>query len=253
LRREGENWLPVAAETASAFRVDINQALLSVSLIPVTVPIQIPPTGGSFDYNVVLTNNDPGPVTFDAWIMVQMPDLSWYGPVLGPVDLTLPGSTTIDHDRTQNVPAGAPSGNYTYEGRIGVYPDEVWESDSFTFEKLETGDGIPVNNWTNTGESFDLWFAENDTETATKFQLLGAHPNPFNPTTTISYAIPEAAHVTLTVFDISGRLVTTLIDGYRDAGTHEVTFDGSNLPSGIYIYSLTAGSSVASGKMVLIK
>jgi hypothetical protein len=226
---------------------------VAVTMTPYNPPITIPAIGGSFDFNVALENSDPGPVTFDAWIMIQLPDLSWYGPVLGPVNLTLPGMTTIDRDRTQNVPAGAPSGSYIYEGRVGVYPDEIWESDSFTFEKLETGDGIPFSDWNNTGEPLEMWLAETDAEISTDFVLHGAYPNPFNPTTTISFSLPEALKINLSVYDISGRWLTSLTDGYRDAGNHEVTFDGSNLPSGMYVVRLEAGSFSSKRKIVLVK
>jgi hypothetical protein len=59
--------------------------------------------------------------------------------------------------------------------------------------------------------------------------------------------------VNLAVYDISGRLVTTLVNGWREAGVHEVTFDGSGLVSGVYLYQLEAGDFTAGGKMVLIK
>jgi hypothetical protein len=59
--------------------------------------------------------------------------------------------------------------------------------------------------------------------------------------------------VKLEVFDLNGRRVSTLVDGWRDAGNHEVTFDASHLASGIYLYNLSGESEVVSGKMVLVK
>ncbi len=85
------------------------------------------------------------------------------------------------------------------------------------------------------------------------YQLLEAYPNPFNPTTTLSFELPDAGFVTLAVYDVSGRQVAELVDGWRGAGTHEVTFDASNLASGVYIYKLTAGNYTASCKMVLMR
>lgn len=78
-------------------------------------------------------------------------------------------------------------------------------------------------------------------------------PNPFNPTTTIRFALPEASTVNFAVFDITGRQVATLVDGWREAGTHMVIFDGSNLASGIYFYQLNAGEFSGNGKMILMK
>jgi len=86
-----------------------------------------------------------------------------------------------------------------------------------------------------------------------EFRLYPNHPNPFNAITLLSFQLPVAGHVTLQVFDLQGRLVETLIDGWRDAGSHSVVFDGSNLSSGLYLYRITAGSFDATGKMVLLK
>jgi hypothetical protein len=65
--------------------------------------------------------------------------------------------------------------------------------------------------------------------------------------------LQDASFVNLAVYDVSGRKVTELINGWRDAGVHEVTFDGSGLASGIYIYRLEAGDFRAQGKLVLVK
>ncbi len=78
-------------------------------------------------------------------------------------------------------------------------------------------------------------------------------PNPFNPTTTISFALPEASPATLTIYDVQGQVVAQLINGWRAPGSYSVVFDGTNLASGIYVYRLTAGAFNATGKMVLMK
>jgi hypothetical protein len=89
---------------------------------------------------------------------------------------------------------------------------------------------------------------------ASSSQLVhGLHPNPFNPTTTISYQLSAASRVNLSVYDITGRKVAELVNGWRDAGMHEVTFDASSLVSGVYLYHLEAGQFKAHGKMVLMK
>jgi len=86
-----------------------------------------------------------------------------------------------------------------------------------------------------------------------EYGLQGNYPNPFNPQTMLRYSLAEAGNVTLTVYDVNGRPVATLVDGWRDAGYHEAAFDGTNLASGVYIYEITAGSFNATGKMVLMK
>lgn len=78
-------------------------------------------------------------------------------------------------------------------------------------------------------------------------------PNPFNPTTIISYDLPQQNHVTLEVFDITGRYITTLVNEQVQPGSHQVMFDAGNLSSGTYIYRLQAGNSVISKRLTLIK
>lgn len=93
------------------------------------------------------------------------------------------------------------------------------------------------------------------------FSLAQNHPNPFNPSTTISFSVPEGAYgspVSLKVYDISGRLVCVLAEGSRDPGEHTVFWDGTDergrrQPSGVYIYRLRAGGRSFTRKMVLLK
>ncbi len=85
------------------------------------------------------------------------------------------------------------------------------------------------------------------------FNLDDAYPNPFNPSTTISFALPAAEMVKLNVFNITGQKVATLANQMMVRGTHEVTFDASALSSGVYLYTLEAGNFTATKKMVLVK
>jgi hypothetical protein len=78
-------------------------------------------------------------------------------------------------------------------------------------------------------------------------------PNPFNPTTAISFELRDASIVNLAVYDISGRLVATLADGGRETGKHEEVFDASVLPSGIYFARLAAAGQQQVLKIVLMK
>ena len=79
------------------------------------------------------------------------------------------------------------------------------------------------------------------------------YPNPFNPSTEIQFTLPEAGHVTLAVYDIQGREVARLLDEQREAGPHAATFTATDLPTGTYLYRLTAGGVTESGRMVLMK
>jgi photosystem II stability/assembly factor-like uncharacterized protein len=86
-----------------------------------------------------------------------------------------------------------------------------------------------------------------------EYTLFQNYPNPFNPSTTIRYALPHAAHVTLAVFNTLGQQVSVLQNGVVDAGHHEVRFDASVLPSGVYFYRMQAGNYVESRKLLLLK
>jgi hypothetical protein len=85
------------------------------------------------------------------------------------------------------------------------------------------------------------------------FDLNQNYPNPFNPTTKISWQSPVNGQQTLKVYDVLGREVAILVDEYREAGRYEVEFDGTNLPSGKYIYRLQSGSYSDVKKMILSK
>jgi hypothetical protein len=226
---------------------------LSVALQPINPPIVIPAGGGSFDYNIAATNSGTSPLSFDVWCMVTLPNGSPYGPVLGPVNVTLPAGITIDRDRTQVVPGSAPAGEYIYNAYVGTYPNVTLDSDSFPFTKTGVAESQPpYTEWRNTGNPFE--------ETAGSVEdiprdhlFLHSHPNPFNPATSISFQLPEACWVRLDVFDICGRLTESLLQGFRKAGTYEVTFDASDLTSGIYFYRIEAGDFTAVKKMILMK
>ncbi|MHC4498261.1 MAG: C25 family cysteine peptidase, partial [Planctomycetota bacterium] len=246
------------AGVALLFSTDIDYtagvADIDVTLTPYGTPIQIPASGGTFEYNIAATNNEPTPQEYSIWCDVLLPGGTYFGPILGPFTINqLPGMT-IDRDRFQDVPANAPQGSYQYNAYVGEYPGVIYNSDSFDLEKMQGPWVDPVPYWDSYGESFAGEVIEIATVIPAEFALLGAVPNPFNPTTTIRFALPEAAKVGLDVFDVSGRHVASpLHDGYREAGYHEVTFDGSELASGIYFYRLNAGAFTGAGKLLLLK
>ena len=94
--------------------------------------------------------------------------------------------------------------------------------------------------------------AEGD-ELPTEVSLSQNYPNPFNPQTTIEYALPAAGDVTLIVYDMLGREVTTLLNGPQTAGRHTVNFDAAHLSNGTYVYRLVAPNKTITRTMVLVK
>ncbi|NWG29313.1 MAG: T9SS type A sorting domain-containing protein [Ignavibacteriaceae bacterium] len=90
-------------------------------------------------------------------------------------------------------------------------------------------------------------------EMPTEYSLMQNYPNPFNPVTTISYLLPKNGLVTLKVFDILGTEVTSLVNETQEAGSYSVTFNASQLPSGIYFYTLTSNNFMSTKKLILLK
>jgi len=86
-----------------------------------------------------------------------------------------------------------------------------------------------------------------------EFSLHQNHPNPFNPTTIISWQSPIDNLVTLKVIDVLGCEVITLVDKFMAAGTHSIEFDGTNLPNGIYFYRIKIGNYIETRKLILQK
>jgi hypothetical protein len=86
-----------------------------------------------------------------------------------------------------------------------------------------------------------------------KYSLENNFPNPFNPTTRISYSIPANSLVTLKVYDMTGREVATLVNEEKSEGSYSIDFNASNLSSGVYFYKLTAGNFTDTKRMLLVK
>ena len=86
-----------------------------------------------------------------------------------------------------------------------------------------------------------------------QFELLQNYPNPFNPSTVIDYQIPEVGEVELTIFNILGEKINTLLKSYQSAGSYQVTFNAEDNTSGIYLYKLTVGNLSQIRKMILMK
>ncbi len=158
------------------------------------------------------------------------------------------------------IPSGYLAGDYTMCLNVGEHPDEIWAQDCFPFVVEGLSDGTafipyPVEGAPNPFDEISKGegLAGRGDLAPTEFALLGAHPNPFNPSTAISYQLSANSYAELTVYDIAGRQVAELVNDWRSAGLHEVAFDASDLSSGIYFARIEAGDFSAVQKMVLIK
>ena len=89
------------------------------------------------------------------------------------------------------------------------------------------------------------------------FKLYQNYPNPFNPSTVIKYSIPQSSNVSLVIYDLLGNEVTTLINKEQNAGNYEINFNPSvvngGLSSGVYFYTLKAGTSSITKKLIYLK
>tara|TARA_R110002073_G_scaffold183249_1_gene341429 strand:+ start:230 stop:958 length:729 start_codon:yes stop_codon:yes gene_type:complete len=108
------------------------------------------------------------------------------------------------------------------------------------FDFFTVGELMPVSN-------------EEDTFGPNAYKLSQNYPNPFNPSTNINFTIPASSDVELTIYNLLGQKVSTLLNTKMNAGTHTISFDASNLASGIYLYRLKAGDKVMNKRMTLIK
>ncbi len=132
--------------------------------------------------------------------------------------------------------------NVAVGGHWPGYPDETTE---FPQEM--------VVDWVRVYQDQEATSTGPEPEHPREIKLGQNYPNPFNPSTQIEYTIPESGHVLLEVFNMQGQQVATLANSTKQAGNHSVTFDASDLSSGIYLYRLTAGNQVVTQKMTLVK
>ena len=132
---------------------------------------------------------------------------------------------------------------YTYDvnNNLTVWLSQSWAGTSWEMHYNYLYSYVPV-----TEVNEDLSFVNS-------YGLSNNYPNPFNPSTKITYSIPERSNVSLKVFDLLGSLVAELANGEIEAGTYDINFNASQLSSGIYFYRLQAGNFIESKKMILLK
>ncbi|HEY3249659.1 MAG TPA: choice-of-anchor B family protein [Ignavibacteria bacterium] len=132
---------------------------------------------------------------------------------------------------------------FTYNGCWGVY---MFPSSKIIASDRQTG--LYVMKTTN-----PLVSTQNNDPIPKKYSLKQNYPNPFNPSTKIEYSVPENAYITIKIFDVLGKEVARIADGYERAGQHLVTYDASHLPSGVYFYKLETKGFSETRRMVLVK
>ena len=140
-----------------------------------------------------------------------------------------------------------PSKGYMINGTVGQPCIGVVSNTSY---EIMSGIGHDIHGvlWTDVLEDF-----EQVSTLPSTFSLSQNYPNPFNPTTTITFALPMRSQVNMTLYNILGQTVATLVDKELSAGEYEVTLNGNGLSSGVYFYRIIAGDFVQGKKLVLLK
>ena len=113
------------------------------------------------------------------------------------------------------------------------------------------GPSVWANNWIGIPDF--VTSVEKNNEIPNKYSLDQNYPNPFNPITNINYSIKNSGHVKLTVYNTLGQKVIDLVDENQSAGSYRISFNATELASGIYLYSIKSGEFYSTKKMILLK
>ncbi|MDP6584798.1 MAG: T9SS type A sorting domain-containing protein, partial [Anaerolineales bacterium] len=150
----------------------------------------------------------------------------------------------------------------TYYYMIQVYSNEI-DGEALTFkyydktndEVIEYSETLTFESNMIVGDGFNTFglSRERNVSQLKAYSISDAYPNPFNPVTSFEYTIPEDGMVQIAVYDISGRMVAELVNGYMSAGSYPVTWDAQELSSGVYMVNMTAGNYSTIQKVMLIK
>ena len=224
--------------------------------------------GGGADRVIFLATDttEAGTAAFPRW-NDPLANLVFYIKLNEPVDVSVEISAlrngqsvnASDEPLSQH---GLDVNNTTNWQRIVLDLADGLEGDEFDYEQFESfifrsrgnaSDFIVDEIHVRYPESPTVSVQDGEKTIPTSLKLEQNYPNPFNPATTIEFSLPQRQEVTLKVYDLLGREVATLVNANIEAGVHSVTFDASNLPSGVYIYRLQAGEFTETKKMVFLK
>lgn len=119
----------------------------------------------------------------------------------------------------------------------------------------ENAEHARISHWLNVGTDsiFTHLEKQSDSDIPKQFKLSQNYPNPFNATTKIKYTNPQYGYISLKIYDLLGKEVTTLVKRIQNAGQYEVIFNGTNLTSGVYIYQLRTDNHFSTKKFLLLK
>jgi hypothetical protein len=206
-----------ATKTATVTVVNVNRAPYFTTTLPanVVVPVHIAPNPVYYRFTYIATDDDAQPLAYSFL-------------------------------------SSAANMSITADGAFSWAPTVDQSGKSFVVT-VQVSDGLLTATTTQVITAGTITDVEDIGGVPTEFNLMQNYPNPFNPTTTIRFALPKESSVRLTVFNILGQEVASLVQGTMTAGFHKVDFDASKFTSGMYIYRIEAGNFVSVKKMVLMK
>ncbi len=231
--------------------------IVDITITPQT-PTTIPPGGAFLIFDLDLQNNTNTDWSVNYWNSVTIPIGEEVGPVGGfpiPTINLAPGasfSTTLSLE----IPAGVPPATYDFNWKTGIFTNGSVDVDSFSFTK--TPGPIPAGKRTLSNTEGWESILQAEELVPQEFVLGQNYPNPFKPSTTISYQLPTQENVSLVIYDLTGRQVRELVNERQETGSYTARWDGRNqtgqkVATGLYVYQIRAGQFNQTRKMLCMK
>jgi hypothetical protein len=255
-------WVALGSTTSTTYSNDL-ASTTDINLIAGFWDDLYPPSGGNIQYTT--QGSAPNRIFICQWTNVAFIS----GPGNATFQIRLYENSNPANDGSIEIKYGPHTDDPSRTGSIGI---NVAPGSSGNFTSITPGSSgcsnttsstTTSNNslpYTNLPSGTDYVFcpplvgiSHNDNTVPTVYSLSQNYPNPFNPTTNIQFALPKASDVKLVVYDLLGAEVKTLVNEHMQAGTHDVSFNGTNLASGVYFYKIQAGDFTAVKKMLMVK
>ncbi len=220
-------------------------------------------TGGEVEDYLLIINASGGVVQGAVWLDINENGIREINePGIAGIRVYADLNKNGRHDQGEPVATTNSSGVYTLGGvplgSIQIQPDygDRWAVTNISgngFATVELTQGMNVSGLNFGLKNLSTTSIDDDSALPREFGLDQNYPNPFNPSTTVRYSLAETSLVQLSVYDMNGRLVSTLVNTNQNAGVYTVNFDATDLASGVYIYRMTAAGRVFTQKLTLIK
>ena len=233
------------------YTIKIDNSAMSNWDVPLTDDIELNFVTKATDNLSLIANypeNNDIDIETDVTVMVQ------FDGYLNPSSLG--GNVHFLDDEENGVEIRVNTAGYS-EGIIEFYPTSPLEENKTYSIVLK--DGISATDGYSHGKTETIYFTTksvtsvDDFNNPLSYNLISAYPNPFNPATTLEYQLKQSSHVSIKIYDVIGNLVATLANGSVNAGTYRISFNGNNLPSGVYFSRITTDTDIKTIKLLLTK